>query len=189
MDQVQYRLQGKVAPVLRLAFALLTAATALALLTGVPLVLTGTEGGLLALGLALLLGPLALVLVITIWRVRQVRLDLALDDDGMSLASATDTRRLRWANIVKVDVSGAVAVFRTRDGDDLALTYPGAAQDGRWLEMQEAMASRLDADRGYEHRLCESHGPGERPDSGCHNPLGCAGQDTCELHALKQTRA
>ena len=125
-------------------------------LTGAGAVLTavaatsGWAAGLVAFGLALVVAGVVLG-VAAVVAARGMRVRVELTDEGYHLSGPAGERDGTWAEVTRVTLAAdghRLTLHHSPDRRTL-LVAPGGGRSPRLEELGEAMARRLDADRGY----------------------------------------
>ena len=102
--------------------------------------------GLVGLGLAVALAVAAFVLG------ARVRADLVMGPEAITVRRNGDVRRVPWADIDSVTLSGARLTLVRKTGAGVVVVNPRTPTDPTFTALISAIQHRLDADRGYRRR-------------------------------------
>jgi hypothetical protein len=102
--------------------------------------------GLVGVGLAVALAVAALILVA--W----ARVDLVMDPDAITVRRAAQERRVPWADIDSVTLTGPRLILVRKTGAGVVVVNPRTPTDPTFTALLSAIQHRLDADRGYRSR-------------------------------------
>jgi hypothetical protein len=102
--------------------------------------------GLVGLGLGVALAVAALVLG------ARSRSDLVMDSEAITVRRAGQVRRVPWAEIESVTLTGPRLTLVRTSGADLIVVNPRTPTDPTFLAVLAAIQRRLDRDRGYRTR-------------------------------------
>ena len=134
-------------PVRALAIAAVTALVGAGLMVASRVLDLGTVVlvvGLVGLGLAVALAVAALVLA------ARARTDLDLESEAVTIRRAGQVRRVPWADIGTVTLTGPRLALVRKTGDDVVVVNPRAPTDPTFTALLAALQNRLDNDRGYQ---------------------------------------
>jgi len=102
--------------------------------------------GLVGLGLAVGLAVAVLILV------ARARVDLVLDPDSITVRQAGKERRVPWAEIDTVTLTGSRLTLVRKTGAGVVVVNPRTPADPTFTALLSTIQHRLDADRGYRTR-------------------------------------
>jgi hypothetical protein len=102
--------------------------------------------GLVGLGLAVALAVAAFVLA------ARARADLVMESDAITVRRAGQERRVPWADIDSVTLTGPRLTLVRKTGPGVVVVNPRTPTDPAFTALLSAIQHRLDADRGYRRR-------------------------------------
>ena len=102
--------------------------------------------GLVGLGLAIALPVAALILG------ARARADLVMEPDAITVRRSGQERRVPWADIDTVTLTGPRRTLARKSGAALVVVNPRTPTDPTFAALLSTIQQRLDADRGYPTR-------------------------------------
>ncbi len=99
-------------------------------------------------GMVVALGGIGLLLLAQ-EAARKSGVMVRLDDAGFALVSSRTRLGLAWSDVKKVSIAGNRLIVRDAAGKEVTIVAPPGARPGELDALADAMATHLDASRGY----------------------------------------